>query len=89
MTTKKKGATAPQADAAQQEQVVLSLTDIQNAVKVIDFAADQGAFKGWQVIEQVLSVRNRLNSFLSAAEDAQKNESAEGAAAAAAATKSA
>jgi hypothetical protein len=84
MTTKKKGAPAPQAETtAQQEQVVLSLTDIQNAVKVIDFAADQGAFKGWQVVEQVLTVRNRLNAFLSAAEEAQKNESAESAAAAA------
>jgi hypothetical protein len=87
MTTKKKGAAAPEATTAD-EQVVLSLTDIQNAVKVIDFAAEQGAFKGWQTIEQVLTVRNRLNTFLSAAEDAQKNQSAEGAAAAATAVKS-
>jgi hypothetical protein len=45
----------------------LSLTDIQNALQVIDFAADQGAFKGWATIQQVLSVRNRLNAFLDAA----------------------
>lgn len=47
--------------------VNLSLNDIQNAVKVIDFAADQGAFKGWKTIEQVLVVRQRLNTFLEAA----------------------
>lgn len=45
----------------------LSLADIQNAVKVIDYAAEQGAFKGWSVMEQVLVVRNRLNAFLGAA----------------------
>jgi hypothetical protein len=47
--------------------VSLSLNDIQNAVKVIDFAAEQGAFKGWKTIEQVLNVRQRLNSFLEVA----------------------
>lgn len=57
-------------------ETVLSLSDIQNAVKVIDFAADQGAFRGWGVIEQVLIVRNRLNTFLKAAspEDAKAAE---------------
>jgi len=44
----------------------LSITDIQNAIRVIDFASDQGAFRGWQTIEQVLLVRNRLNDFLKA-----------------------
>ena len=50
------------------DDVILSLADIQNAVKVIDFAAEQGAFKGWNTIEQVLNVRNRLNTFISAAQ---------------------
>lgn len=47
--------------------VNLTLNDIQNAVKVIDFAAEQGAFKGWGTIEQVLIVRNRLTAFVAAA----------------------
>lgn len=55
------------ADAGAEVSVNLTLTDIQNAVKVIDFAADQGAFKGWPTIEQVLIVRNRLTAFVAAA----------------------
>jgi hypothetical protein len=47
--------------------ISLSLTDIQNALQVIDYACDQGAFKGWKTIEQVLGVRQRLNAFLEAA----------------------
>ena len=43
---------------------VLTPADIQNAVRIIDFACDQGAFKGWEVIQKVLLVRNRLNNFL-------------------------
>jgi hypothetical protein len=42
----------------------LGIDDIKNAVRIIDFAADQGAFKGWTVTEQVLLVRNRLNNFI-------------------------
>lgn len=57
---------APEA-AESEGNMTLTLNDIQNAVKVIDFAAEQGAFKGWQTIEQVLIVRNRLNAFLGAA----------------------
>lgn len=44
----------------------ISVDDIKNAVRIIDFAAEQGAYKGWKVIEQVLLVRNRLNEFVSA-----------------------
>ena len=44
----------------------LSVSDIQNAIRIIDFASEQGAFKGWNTIEQVLIVRNRLNDFLRA-----------------------
>ena len=51
--------TAPQTDAPS-----LGLVDIQNALKVIDFAADQGAFKGWSTIEQVQLVRNNLAAFV-------------------------
>lgn len=38
--------------------------DIQNALKVIDFACDQGAFKGWSTIEQVQVVRTKLAAFV-------------------------
>lgn len=51
--------------------ISLTLTDIANAVQVIDFAADNGAFRGWETIEKVLSVRQRLNTFLQAAGAAQ------------------
>ena len=59
---------APSPDAP-----MLSITDIQNAIRVIDYAADQGAFKGWSTIEQVLVVRNRMNEFLIAVAPAQAN----------------
>lgn len=42
----------------------IGLADLQNAVKVIDHACEQGAFKGWQVIDQVMAVRNKLVAFL-------------------------
>ncbi len=42
----------------------LPIAVIENAVRVIDHAAEQGAYKGWQVIEQVLNVRNALADFL-------------------------
>lgn len=44
----------------------LGLNDIRDAIRCIDFAAEQGAYKGWQTIQQVLIVRNRLNAFVSA-----------------------
>lgn len=53
-------------DTPASDSPVLSIADIQNAIRVIDYAADQGAFKGWGTIEQVLAVRNRMNEFLKA-----------------------
>lgn len=53
--------------AGEANETSLNVNDILNAVKIIDFAAEQGAFKGWSTIEQVLIVRNRLNGFLSSA----------------------
>jgi hypothetical protein len=64
-------AVAPSADAA-----TIGVVDLQNAVKIIDHAAEQGAFKGWQVIEQVIAVRNKLNAFVTAAVAAQEAEAA-------------
>ncbi len=45
----------------------IGLVDLQNAIKIIDYAAEQGAFKGWAVIEQVIAVRNKINQFVVAA----------------------
>jgi hypothetical protein len=44
-------------------QVSLNVTDIADAVKVIDYAAEQGAFKGWENIRQIMKVRDRLEAF--------------------------
>lgn len=57
------------------QEASIGVVDLQNAVKIIDHAADQGAFKGWQVIEQVIAVRNKLNAFVTAALEAQEAES--------------
>lgn len=45
-------------------EVTLSLQDIDNTIKVIDYACEQGAFKGWKTIEQVIGVRSKLAQFL-------------------------
>lgn len=42
----------------------LQIGDIEAAVKVIDYAAENGSFKGWAVIQEVLVLRNRLVAFL-------------------------
>jgi predicted acyl esterase len=60
-----------QAPATGAEAATISLVDLQNVVKIIDYAADQGAFKGWAVIEQVASVRQKINAFVEAATAAQ------------------
>jgi hypothetical protein len=48
----------------------LGFVDIENAVKAIDLAAEGGAYKGWQVINEVLNIRNRLVVFLLHAKEA-------------------
>ena len=58
----------------QTEAPSLGIQDIQNAVRIIDYAADQGAFKGWQTIEQVQTVRNRLAAFTAYAESQKQAE---------------
>ena len=42
----------------------LPISDVQNIVKIIDYCADQGVFKGWETIEQVFSYRTRVVEFL-------------------------
>ena len=46
---------------------VIQIADLQNAVQIIDYACEQGAFKGWKVIEQVIAVREKLAAFVAAA----------------------
>lgn len=53
----------------------ISINDLHSAVQIIDYAADQGAFKGWGVIEQVKTIRDRLNAFVVAS--TPKKEEAE------------
>ena len=49
----------------------ISIVDLQNAIKIIDYACEQGAFKGWQTIEQVISVREKIANFVAAATPAE------------------
>jgi hypothetical protein len=49
------------------QNVNLNVSDIADAVKVIDFACEQGAFRGWETIRQVHGVRERLGAFVDAA----------------------
>ena len=44
----------------------LTVADIEMTVRALDYAAEQGAFRGWTVIEAVLAVRNRLAAFVQA-----------------------
>lgn len=50
----------------------ISLVDLQNAIKIIDYACEQGAFKGWTVIEQVRIVRAKLAEFVDASTPAEE-----------------
>lgn len=53
----------------------LTITDLSNLLAIVDFAAQQGAFKGWDVVNRVLAVRNKLANFLEA--NAPKQEEKE------------
>ena len=65
-----------QATATEATAPVIQITDLQNAVQIIDYACEQGAFKGWKVIEQVIAVREKLAAFLAAAAPAAPAEEA-------------
>lgn len=53
-----------QADAAASASI--NLADLQNVVRVIDHACEQGAFKGWAVINQVFTLRSKIDTFVTA-----------------------
>lgn len=48
----------------------LNITDITDAVRVIDYASEQGAFRGWDNIRQIIALRDRLDLFITAANGA-------------------
>ena len=50
----------------EQKNDSLTLVDLRNVLQVVDYAAQQGAFKGWDVINNVKVVRDRLAAFVSA-----------------------
>lgn len=60
-------AEAPATATSDPQLPQLTLADIKNTIDVIDYAAAQGAFKGWETITQVLQVRQRLATFVEAA----------------------
>jgi hypothetical protein len=51
----------------QEQETNLNITDIADSVKIIDYAFEQGAFKGLNNIRQIITVRDRLNVFVTAA----------------------
>ncbi len=46
------------------DEANLQVGDIEAVVRIIDHAAQEGAFKGWGVLQEVFTVRNRLVTFL-------------------------
>ena len=52
----------------------LTLNDLKNLLAVVDYAAGQGAFKGWDTIKQVVMVRDRLAQFIVAATPAGEDQ---------------
>lgn len=70
--TKKEAQAPMQAETSVNESVEnatpqLTLADVKNAVNIMDYAAEQGAFKGWEIISQVMQVRQRLATFVEVA----------------------
>jgi hypothetical protein len=51
---------------ANTSEASLNVADIRQAVQIIDAAADHGVFKGWELIRQVMLVRDRLDAFATA-----------------------
>jgi hypothetical protein len=45
----------------------LNVTDVADALVAIDHAAEQGAYRGWHNIRQVIALRDKLEAFVEAA----------------------
>lgn len=63
MTTEQ---TSTPVETKETESITINLADLQNVVRVLDHACEQGAFKGWQVIEQVFTLRAKIANFVAA-----------------------
>lgn len=74
--------------AETQEAPSIGLPDIANALRIIDAAAERGAFRGPE-LSQVGAVRDRIATFLEAVLPKQEEAATEGAATDGAATESA
>lgn len=51
----------------QQTDLNLTINNIADAVKVLDFFAEQSSFKGWNNIRQIMALRDQLDAFVTAA----------------------
>lgn len=58
------------------QRMLLNFNDIADAVKVIDYCAKKGLLSGWDEIRPVLALRDKLQAFVDAAQEAiaKKNE---------------
>jgi hypothetical protein len=68
------------AEETPQEAPQITLVDLQNALRIIDFAAERGAFKGGE-LSSVGSVRDKIATFLESVlpkEEPAAEEKAEG-----------
>jgi hypothetical protein len=63
------------ADEAQAETAQITLADLQNALNIIDVAAERGTFKGGE-LSTVGGVRDKLSAFLEASKPTETPEPA-------------
>jgi hypothetical protein len=42
----------------------ITIGDLENVLSIIDYAANQGAFKGWKTMQDVLNVRIKISTFI-------------------------
>lgn len=54
------------------DNISLTLDDVEAAIWAIDTAADNGAFRGWEITAKAFSVRERMVRFLNAARKNQQ-----------------
>lgn len=66
---------ATQTVAAEEAAPTITLVDLQNVIKIIDAAAERGAFKGGE-LTAVGTVRDKVQAFLAAALPAPAAEEA-------------
>lgn len=57
-----------------QSEINLTVNNIADAVKVMDFFAEQSSFKGWANIRQILALRDQLDAFVTAANAASDQQ---------------